>query len=261
MRFLGAYAIAVIIFLFVPIAIVVVASFNGADFVSFPPESLSGRWYEAFWNSPDFTSSAITSFQVAFLTALISATIGSLAAIALSRYEFPGRRIMDLFFSLPLGLPSVVLALALLLVYTQFGFAGTKTGLVAGHVVLTTPFVIRLVRASFASYNANLELAAAGLGAPAWRVFLHITLPLLRPGIVGGAVFAFILSFDEVVVSLFLSGPSAVTLPVRIFIFLDQSPGPIVLAAGSVLVGFSVLLFIILESTVGVARAFGIENR
>lgn len=261
MRALGVYSVAIIVFLFTPIAIVVLASFTASDFVAFPPEGMSMQWYKDLWNSPEFVESAVTSFQVAVATAMISTVIGSMTAVALSRYSFPGRRLLDLFFSLPLGIPSVVLALALLLIYTKFGLAGTKSGLVAGHTILTTPFVIRLVRASFASYNPNLERAAAGLGAPAWRVVLHVMLPLLRPGIVGGAVFAFILSFDEVVVSLFLSGPAAVTLPVRIFIYLDQSPGPIVLAAGSVLVGLSIVLFIVLESTVGVARAFGIENR
>lgn len=261
MKILAVYCALIMIFLFMPIVVVTVSSFGAGDYVTFPPQGLSTRWYVEFWNSPDFIESAITSFQVAAATSILAGVIGSLAAIALARFDFPGRRVIDAFLGLPIGIPSIVLAIALLLTYSIVGLAGTKAGLVAGHVVLTTPLVIRLVRANFAGYNPNVERAAAGLGAAPLRVFWHVTLPLLRPGIVGGAAFAFVLSFDEVVVSLFLAGPSAVTLPVRIYTYIDQSPGPIVLAAGSILVGFALFLFILLESTVKVARAFGIEDR
>jgi len=134
-------------------------------------------------------------------------------------------------------------------------------GIVAGHVVLTTPFVLRLVQASFSQFDPNLERAAAGLGASPWGVLWRVTLPAVRAGVVGGAVFAAVLSFDEVVVALFLSGPDATTLPVRIFTTVDQSPGPVVLAAGAVLVGLALVTFVLLEATIGVGRAFGLEDR
>ncbi|MEJ0070635.1 MAG: ABC transporter permease subunit [Pseudomonadota bacterium] len=122
------------------------------------------------------------------------------------------------------------------------------------------PFAIRLVRANLAGHSWNLERAAANLGARPWQVFCHVTLPLIRPGVVGAMIFAFVLSFDEVVLSLFLAGPDAITLPVRIFGYLDQSPGPIVLAAGSILVLFAIVLMLLLEWTVRIGRAFGVEQ-
>jgi putative spermidine/putrescine transport system permease protein len=259
MTALYAYCALIIAGLLLPILVVVAGSFTAGGTIAFPPHGLSLRWYHEFLADPDFIASAWVSLQVASAVAVIATLLGTAAAIAL-RTPFPGRQWAETFLLLPLGIPGVVLGLAFLVLYTQMGFGGTISGIIAGHVVFTTPFVLRLVTASLTHANPNLERAASGLGASAWRVFWFVTLPGIRAGIIGGAVFATILSFDEVVISLFLSGPDAITLPVRIVTYVDQSPGPLVLAAGTFLVGFAVLVFALLEATVTVSRAFGLSD-
>ena len=260
MKALYAYTALILGALIGPILIVVIASFTAGDTIGFPPKGFSLRWYRAFLDDPEFVDSAWISLQIAGITALIATTIGTAAAYALARFQVPGRRLIEAFLTLPLGIPAVVLGLAFLVLYTQLGFGGTRAGIVAGHVVFTTPFVLRLVTANLAHHNPSLERAARGLGASAVHAFWHVTLPGMRAGVIGGAVFAAILSFDEVVISLFLSGPDAVTLPVRIFTYVDQSPGPVILAAGTVLVAMALLVFALLEATVSVSRAFGLEQ-
>jgi putative spermidine/putrescine transport system permease protein len=260
MKALYALTALILTFLVAPIAITIVASFTAGDTIAFPPVGWSLRWYAAFFSDPDFIDSAWVSVQVALITTTVATPLGTAAAIALARGGFRGRRAVAAFLALPLGIPAIVLGLAFLVTYTQMGFGGTLWGIVAGHIVLTTPFVIRLVTASFTQFDPNLERAAAGLGASPATVLRRVTLPAIRAGIVGGAVFAAILSFDEVVVALFLSGPDATTLPVRIFTTVDQSPGPVVLAAGAVLVGIALVTFTLLEATIGVGRAFGLEE-
>lgn len=261
MRWLYGSTALVLAFLIGPIAVTVLASFTEGASIGFPPVGFGLRWYRVFLADADFVESAWTSLEVALMTTAIATPLGTLAAIGLGRYRFWGRGAVAAFLGLPLGVPAVVLGLAFLVLYTEMGFGGTKAGIVAGHVVLTTPFVVRLVQASFAQFDPNLERAAAGLGASPWTVLCRVTLPAVRAGVVGGAVFAAILSFDEVVVALFLSGPDATTLPVRIFTTVDQSPGPVVLAGGAVLVGLALVTFVLLEATIGVGRAFGLEDR
>jgi putative spermidine/putrescine transport system permease protein len=168
--------------------------------------------------------------------------------------------VLEAFFTLPLMIPTIVLALAFLLFYTWLGITGGIASLVVAHVIITTPYVVRLVKSSFANYNWNLERAAANLGASPASVFLTVTMPLIMPGILGGTLLSFIVSFDDAVVALFLSGTEAVTLPVRIFNYIDQSPGPIVAAAGSMLVFFSFITMFLVEVTVGTRAAFNVEG-
>ena len=255
-----SYCFAVVAALLAPIVVALAGSLTGGGVIAFPPEGLSLRWYAAFFADEDFRDSALTSLVAAVCVSVLSTGLGTAAALGLRR-RFAGRAAIEAFLLLPLGTPSVVLGLAFLVLYTQFGFGGTLAGIIAGHVVFTTPFVLRLVQASLANASPNLGHAASGLGASDWRAFWLVTLPSIRSGVVGGAVFAGILSFDEVVISLFLSGPNAVTLPVRIFTHVEQSPGPILLAAGSVLVGVALGVFALLETTVGVGAAFGLTGR
>ena len=260
MTALYAYCALVVALLAAPVLVVVAASFTGGETIGFPPDGFSLRWYRAYAADPEFLAALWTSLEVAAITAAAATALGTAAALALARHRVPGRRAIEAFLALPLGIPSVVLGLAFLVSYTRLGFGGTLAGIVAGHVVYTTPFALRLVAAGFAGHDPALERAAAGLGAPPWLVFWHVTLPGIRAGVVGGAVFAAIMSFDEVVIALFLSGPDAVTLPVRIFTTMDQSPGPVVMAAGSLLVGLALAVFALLEATIGVGRAFGLET-
>jgi putative spermidine/putrescine transport system permease protein len=136
----------------------------------------------------------------------------------------------------PIMFPAIVLGLALLVFYSQIGLAGTFTGLVIAHSLVTTPFVIRLVMASLAEFDPAVEEAARNLGAGWWRTFFQVTLPLIRPGVLAGTVFAFILSFDELVITLVLAGPGMATLPVRIYTFVEYSSAPTISAISTTLI-------------------------
>lgn len=243
-----------------PTIVIVAASFTAGNSMVFPPEGFSLRWYSELLGNVDFAQSAITSLQVATLTSIVAGLIGTMAAMGFARQQLRGHSVADAIIMAPLSIPPVALGLAFLILYTQAGIAGTTLALVAGHTLLAIPFVLRLVRSNFVGYSWNVERAAASLGASPWYVFRHVTLPLIMPGVLGGMVFAFIVSFDEVVIAMFLSGPDTVTLPVRIFNYLDQSPGPIVLAASSVLVFFAVVVMALLEWTVRIGRAFGVSD-
>jgi putative spermidine/putrescine transport system permease protein len=260
MIFLGLYGFMLVGVLLLPAAVLIVASFTAGERIVFPPEGLSVRWYSALFHNSDFAHSALTSFEVAIMTSLLSGVIGGLAAIQFARQRGVGHSFVDAMLMAPLAIPPVALGLAFLILYTMAGIAGTTLSLVAGHTILAIPFVIRLVRSNFVGYNWNIERAAANLGASPLSVFRHVTFPLILPGILGGMIFAFIVSFDEVVIAIFLSGPATVTLPVRIYNYIEQSPGPILLAASSILVLFAVAFMVLLESTVRIGRAFGVPE-
>jgi putative spermidine/putrescine transport system permease protein len=259
MKRLKIFCTVIFFILVVPPAVIVAGSLTSTGFVSIPPADFSLRWYMAFFASDQFMSSAALSFQVAFASAAIASILGTIMAVCLSRYDFPGRHWVDGFFMLPLMMPLVVVGLAFLLFHTLVGIAGTVLALIIAHVTITTPYVLRMVKANFANFNWNLERAAANLGASPLSVWLHVTMPLVRPGILGGAILAFVVSFDDAVVALFLSGPNAVTLPVRIFNHIEESPGPIVAAAGSLLVLFALAVAVVVDRTVGALNAFGVS--
>jgi putative spermidine/putrescine transport system permease protein len=260
MKWLVGYGMALLALLALPIAVIVIGSFTAGERLAFPPDGLSWRWYAAFVSNPEFARSTWTSFEVAAMTSVATGLLGASSALALSRRQFPGNIFADALLMAPLGIPTIALGLAFLILYTAIGVAGSKLALVAGHTIIALPFVLRLIRANFVGYSWNVERAAANLGATPWQTFRHVTLPLILPGVLGGMIFAFIVSFDEIIVAIFLSGPDLVTLPVRIFTYLDQSPGPIVLAAGSVLVFFAVAFMVLLEWTVKIGRAFGVDE-
>ncbi len=261
MKWLTAYGILLLSIIALPIVVIVIGSLTAGERMVFPPEGISLRWYEVFFTSPEFRESAVTSLRVAAMTSLAAGALGAMAALVLARSRLAATRVFDFVLMLPLSLPSVVIGLAFVIFYTAIGIAGSEKGLIAGHTIITLPFVLRLVRANFTGYSWNVEQAAANLGASPLQVIRHVTLPLILPGLIGGMLFAFVVSFDEVVISIFLSGPDATTLPVRIFGYLDQSPSPIVLAAGAVLTVFAILFMVLLESTVKVGKVFGVDDQ
>ena len=256
LRFFCALVFAILI---LPALVVVYGSFTETGYASVAIPHFSLRWYHEFFNNDQFIASTLTSFQVALSAALSSGLIGTFVAVCIARYDFKGKAVLEGLFTLPLVIPTVVLALAFLLFYTWLGISGGVAAIAIAHVIITTPYVVRLVKSSFANYDWSLERAAANLGASPARVLLHITIPLISPGIIGGTILAFIVSFDDAVVALYLSGTNAVTLPVRIYNYLDQSPGPIVGAAGSALVFFSFITMFLVEAAIGTRTAFNVE--
>jgi putative spermidine/putrescine transport system permease protein len=258
---LGLWTALVYAFVLAPIAVVLASSLTAADYTSFPPEGLSLRWYLAIPDHPEFLESFRISLVVALVTGALATALGTLAALALVRYRFAGRDALNAFFLSPLMLPAVVLGIALLQFYTLTGITRTPLGIVCGHLVITVPYVVRLVSASLAGFDRSLELAAMNLGATPWQAFRRVTVPLVRPGIVAGATFAVIVSFDDVSIALFLAGPHATTLPVRIFTYIEQTFDPLATAVCSVLILVALAAVLVIERSIGLGRMFGAEER
>jgi len=234
--------------LLVPVAIVMLAGFNSGEFLSFPPDGLSLRWIRDFFVSPTFLPAFKTSFGLAMLTTLISTVLGTLASIFLTRATSRWREPLRALFILPVILPGVVLGLALYIffIWTGTGLARSYTGLLIGHVLVTLPFVIATVTASMVDFDLSIEEAARALGASPMQAFMKVTLPNIVPGITAGTVFAFIISFGQFELTLFLSTPDFQTLPIAIYTSLRYAFEPTAAAAGIFaifLVTVSTLLF------------------
>jgi putative spermidine/putrescine transport system permease protein len=256
-RAVGLFSAVVYAFVLAPIAVVLVSSLTAAEYTSFPPHGLSLRWYAAIPDHPEFLDSFRVSLVVAFLAGAMATVLGTLAALALVRHRFAGRDALNTLFLSPLMLPAVILGIALLQFYTLTGIMRTPFSLVCGHLVITVPYVVRLVGASLAGFDRTLELAALNLGATPAQAFRRITLPLIAPGVAAGGAFATIISFDDVSIALFLASPTAVTLPVRIFSYIEQTFDPLVTAVCSVLIVATAAAIVVIERSVGLGRLFG----
>ncbi len=226
----------VYLFLLAPIFVVVIVSFSDHAYLVFPPKVLSLRWYYKFFTDADFVRSLNTSIVLGAVTAAVSSVMGVLASIALVKYRFRGRDFLNSLFLSPLMFPSIVLAIAMVVFYAKLRLSGTFWSLVCAHVVVTVPFVIRTVSATLYGFDDTLLEAAANLGASPWRAFHRVMLPLIRGGVIAGAVFAFIISFDELVVTLFIASPRMTTLPVKIFNYIEYTSDPTLAAISSILI-------------------------
>ena len=205
--------IALIGFLLLPIVIVILFAFNSAEFIVFPPEGFSLRWFYKFFNDPDFMGSFFRSLKLAFLTVIVSTGVGTMAAISIVRGKISGARFLSALFLSPLMLPAILTGLALFQFYVIIEVGRTFWGLLIGHIVVTIPYVIRTSTTVLYNFDISIEEAAMNLGAGPWATFRHVTLPLIRPGVIAGSIFAFIVSFDQFPVSLFLVNPGENTLP------------------------------------------------
>lgn len=243
-------------FILLPSVVIVLMSFTEAAFVSFPPQGFTLRWYLLAAQKPEFIASVKLSMIVAAIVAVASASLGTAASILLrslsSRAQAP---VLALIMS-PLVLPSVVIGISMINYFSLIGLGASPFAIIIGHVVVTTPYVVRLVSDSLASLPQNLEWAGASLGAPSWRVFSLIVLPNIRGGVIGGGLFAFIMSFENVTLSAFLATPGMTTLPVLIFGYSDQALEPWLVAICSVTVLLTTGLVMLLERTVGLQRVF-----
>lgn len=238
-RFINTFALA---FLLVPIVVVVATAFGGASYPQFPPTDLTLKWFERFLTSQELMDSVKLSATLSFCATSIASVIGCMSALALTRYRFGGKPVVSAVLLSPIIFPTIVLGLALLIAFYRMGLAQSFTGLVAAHTVLITPFVIRLVSASLADFDITIEEAARSLGAGRLRTFFQITLPIIRPGVIAGALFGFVMSFDELVITLFLAGPGLETLPIRIFSYIQYSNDPTISAISTCLIVLSTLI-------------------
>lgn len=227
----------ILLFAVAPILVLILAAFDDGRFFRFPPRDLSMRWFVAAFESEEYRASVLRSVIVATLATLASVVLGGLAALGLVRGSMPGGRAIEAMILAPLALPLVVWAIALLQVYARLGVSGTLVGLVVAHVVITLPIAMRVMMATLARIDPDLEAAARSLGAPPVRAFVRTTLPLARGGIAGAAALCFLVSFNDVVVSTFVAGAGWITFPVRLYAQLrGEGVDPITLAIGAMIV-------------------------
>ncbi len=229
-----------VLFLLIPTLIVVPISVGPDKYLHFPPRGFSLEWYGTLIGDPGWMRAALFSLQIAVLVTLLSTALGTAAALALTRGRLYGARALSVAVLAPIVAPNIVVAVAMYLFFSRLGMSGSLVAFVLAHTVLATPYVIITVSAALAAADPDLELAAMSLGASRSRAFVHATLPLILPGVIAGAVFAFVVSFDEAVVSFFLSSVRDKTLPRKIFEELDYDVSPVVAAVSTVLTFLSV---------------------
>ena len=238
---LTAFVVAACLFLVLPTLAVVPVSFSDTDYITFPPQGFTWRWYGVFLREGVWRDATLTSVVVAVLSALLATLLGTLAALGLDRLSGVTARAVVWLFLLPMVIPSIILAVAFYGAFARLGIVGTKLGLVFADTILTLPFVIINVSAVIQKLDRRMVDAARSLGAEPATAFLKITLPAIMPGVLAGATFAFLTSFDEVVVALFISGIDSVTLPVQMWNGIRFEVSPAVAAASCILLALSIL--------------------
>jgi putative spermidine/putrescine transport system permease protein len=236
-----------VLYLLAPTLVIVPMSFTESRILSFPPQGFTLEWYERIVADRQWSTALTNSAQVAVLTTVLSVVLGTLAALAIARGRFPGRTAANGLVLAPLIVPVVIIAIGMFSLFVRWRISGSLVGLVLAHTALAVPFVVVSVSASLRTVDRNLELAAANLGATPRQTFLRVTLPIIVPGVIAGAIFAFITSWDEVVVSIFLTSARFRTLPVEMWEQVRQAVDPTVAAvATTLLVVTTVLLMILL---------------
>ncbi len=237
----------VLLFLIVPVLVIVPLSFNSGSFLVYPLQGFSMRWYEALFSSADWMRSLKNSMLIAPAATFLAVVLGTLAAVGLTRAEFRGKALLMTILISPMVVPVVIIGVASYLFFAPLGMGNSYLSLILVHAVLGVPFVIITVSATLQGFNYNLVRAAASLGASPLTTLFRVTLPLIAPGVISGALFAFATSFDEVVVTLFLAGPEQITLPRQMFSGIRENLSPTIAAAATLLIGFSIALLLTLE--------------
>ncbi len=235
----------VVFFLMVPTLVVIPMSFTASNALTFPPEGFSTRWYEKMLTDPQWSTGFVNSAQVASLTAVLATVLGTLAALGTVRGRFPGRTAVNALILSPLIVPVIIIAIGMFSLFVRWKIAGSIVGLVLAHTALAVPFVVINVATSLRTIDRNLELAAMNLGADPARTFFRITLPMILPGVFAGALFAFITSWDEVVVSIFLTTARFRTLPVEMWEQVRQVVDPTVAAVSTTLLVVTTTLLLL----------------
>lgn len=232
----------VLLFLALPILLIVVVSFSSASYLTFPPPAFGLRWYRAYFTSSDWLAATWLSLTIGAAVVVLATTLGTLAVLGLGRLPRATRAVVAALVLSPMIVPGIVVAIGVYYAFARYGLIGTPIGLVLAHTCLAVPFVVTSVGASLAGFDRRLEQAARSLGATPWGAFRQVTLPLIRSGVLIGALFAFITSFDELIVALFLSGSGAITLPRRMWDDLRFSIDPTIAAVSTLIILLTALL-------------------
>ena len=249
---LWLYALLVVIFLLTPLVVVVSMSFSVPMTMAFPPTGLTLNWYAKALTVTGLGESFLRSIELAVLSAFISAVLGTIAAVGMANRNFPGKALVTSFFLSPLVFPSIVVGVALLQFFRTLRFDHVFAALVLGHVVVTIPYTIRTVTASLEVFDYTLLDAAKVLGADELRTFWEVMLPIIKPGVFSGGVFAFLVSFDNYTVSMFLADAKNITLPIRIYNYSEASIDPSITAVAAMMILVSIAIFAISGKLIGV---------
>lgn len=232
---LGAAAYAVTVFLLLPTLVIAPMSVGPERYLRFPPAGFSLRWYREYFGDADWINATLFSLEAGVIATLAATVIGTMLALALVRGRLPGKGLVELLVIGPVIVPHIALAVAMFLVFEQLRLTGTLLGFAMAHTILALPFVVFTVLAALYRFDVDLERAALSCGAGPFRTFRHVTLPLIAPGVVSAALFAFIISFDEAVVSFFISNLDRKTLPRKMFEDIDYNVSPTLAAVATML--------------------------
>ena len=242
----------VAIWLVAPSLIVIPLSLTDKPTFTFPPTGWSIRWYGNFFSDPSWTAALGASVKVGLLVVVVATVAGTAAAVALSRSKFRGQQAIRAVLLAPMIVPVIVVAVGVYALFLRERLLGTLLGFVSAHSVLAIPFVVISVTASLQGFDRRLESAAAICGASRWATFRQVTLPLVAPGVVSGALFAFVTSFDEVVLSLFIQSPYLQTLPVKMYSSVTRDIDPTIAAASTLILIFTTVVTLVV--TLYIAR-------
>ncbi len=243
-----------VIFMLAPIVVVCLVAFTPEGYLSMPTSGFSLRWFRAIADYPEFVRGFWTSVWLGALSSTLAVVISTPAALAIARADFPGKGALSAFLLSPLMIPHVVLGVAFLRFFTQIGLSGRFVALLIAHVIVIFPFALRLTLASASGMDRRVEQAAASLGASDWTTFRRVTLPIILPGLISGWSLAFIQSFDEVTMTVFLAAPGTETLPVRMFLYIQDNIDPLVTSVSASVIAITVVALIALD------RLFGLER-
>jgi putative spermidine/putrescine transport system permease protein len=235
------------VYLILPILIVFPMSISSAEFLTFPPPGYSLKWFKRYFSDPSWLQPTYMSLQVAILTTVLSSVLGTLAAISLVRTRFWGKSLANSLILAPMIIPVIIISIALYGFFSRIGLLGSRVGLVFGHTMVCVPFVVITVSASLKGFDESLEMAAMICGATRLKAFMKVTLPIIRPGMISGALFAFIISFDEIVISMFLCGIETRTLPLKMWEGIRMEVNPIIAAVSTLLICLSIVLLLSAE--------------
>ncbi len=243
-----------ITFMLAPLVVVCLVAFTPENTLTLPTTEFSLRWFKAVFVHPDFMQSFWNSLWLALSAASLATLLAVPASLAITRYDFPGRNFLNGLFLSPLLIPHLVLGVALLRMFALVGGTGSFGWLVLAHALIVTPYTLRLVVAALVGFDRSAEQAALSLGASQRQMFARITLPMILPGVTGGWLLAFINSFDEVTMSIFVTSPRTVTLPVRMYMYATESIDPLMAAVSALMVAVTAVAMIILD------RAYGLDR-
>ncbi|WP_404926359.1 ABC transporter permease [Mesorhizobium sp. ORM16] len=238
----GAVIGLILFFLILPTLIVIPISFGSAPYIEFPPSGLTLKWYGEFFSDPDWIAATLFSLRIAFFTTISATLIGTLAAVGLVRGDLPGKSLVLGLALSPLIVPHIIMAIALYLFFAPLQLTGNFFGFLLAHTMLTVPYVVIAVSASLQRFDPILEMAALNCGAGRGRAFFEIVLPQITPGVITGAVFAFVSSFDEATVAFFISGIEGKTITRKLFEDIDFNLTPVIAVVSTIIVAVTILL-------------------